>query len=151
MGYNTNSKMENLICSIMGYNKGRFPCKYLGIALEEGSKSSKVCLDTLDKLDKRIGSWKDKWLSKARKTTKISSILSAIPTFPLSCLPLSKKSLSKFEGKLRNFLWKDCEDDTKLSLVKWDNLCKPKKFGGSGVKNLQWKNEALGVKIIWHL
>ena len=102
-------------------------------------------------MDKRIGSWKDKWLSKAGKTTKISSVLSAIPTFPLACLPFSKYTLSKFEAKLRNFLWKECEDDKKLALVKWDNLCKPKEFGGLVIKNLKWQNEALGAKLIWRL
>ena len=97
------------------------------------------------------GGWKDKWLSKADKNTKISSVLSAIPIFPLSCLPLSKNILSKFISKLRNFLCKDCENEKKLALIKWDDLCKPKDHGGLGIKNLQWKNEALGVKLIWHL
>ena len=135
---NTNPKMENLICRIMGYNKGQFMCKCLGISLEKGSKSNKVWLDTLDKLDKRIGCWKDKWLSKAGKSTKISVILSTIPTLPLSCLPFSKKFLSMLEEKLWNFLWKDSNDDKKLALVRWDNLCKPKEFGGGlRIKNLQ--------------
>ena len=38
-----------------------------------------------------------------------------------------------------------------MALIKWENICKPKDLGGLGIKNLQWKNEALGAKLIWHL
>ena len=105
----------------------------------------------LEKLGARIGGWKDKWLTKARKVTKIGEILSALPTYPLSCLPLSKHINKKFEAKLRNFLQNDFDDSKKLALIKWDNICKPKELGGLGIKNLSWQNEALGAKLTWHL
>ena len=54
----------------MGYKKGDFSCKYLGIALEKGTKSSKVWHNTLEKLDNKLSYWKDKWLTKAGKCTK---------------------------------------------------------------------------------
>ena len=53
---NTSLEMENRICGIMGYKKGKFPCKYLGISLEKNSRYSKVWLDTINKVDKWIGS-----------------------------------------------------------------------------------------------
>ena len=51
---NTSSEMENQICKIMGYKKGVFPCKYLGIALEKGTKSGKVWDNTHEKLDSKL-------------------------------------------------------------------------------------------------
>ena len=122
----------------------------MGIALVKTLNSSKVWCKTLEKMDAMLCCWKDKWLSKARKSIKIWLILSTIPTFPLSCLLLSK-SLLKFEAKLRNFLWNDCEEEKKLVIIKWENIWKPKDMGGLGIKNLQWKNEALGAKLIWCL
>ena len=110
---NMKKEMEDKICMFMGYTKGQFLSKYLGIALEKGSKSCKVWHNTLEKLDTRIRGWKEKWLSKVGKVTKISFVLLAIPIYPLSCLPLSKCHRLKFEAKLRNFLWKDCEGDKK--------------------------------------
>ena len=148
---NMKSEVENQICHIMGFKKGLFPCNYLGIDLEKCGKSNKVWNNTLEKLDTRIGCWKDKWLTKAGKSIKIRYILSAIRTYPLSCLPPSKHLLLKFETKLRNFLWNNCEEEKKLALIKWENICKPKDLGGLGIKNLQWQNEALGAKLIWHL
>lgn len=86
---NTSLEMENKICGIMGYRKRMFPCKYLGISLEKNSRYIKVWQDTIEKVDKRVGSWKNRWLSKANKITKIRLVLSAIPIFPLACLPLT--------------------------------------------------------------
>lgn len=39
---NTKPEKEDQICNIMGFKKGSFPCKYLGIELEKGNKSNKV-------------------------------------------------------------------------------------------------------------
>lgn len=41
---------------MMGYKKGVFPCKYLGIELEMHSKSGKIWNNTLEKLEARIDS-----------------------------------------------------------------------------------------------
>ena len=67
------------------------------------------------------------------------------------CLPPLKHFFHKFEFKLINFLWNDCEESKKLALIKWDNICKTKVYGGLGIKDLLWQNEALGAKLIWHL
>ena len=131
--------------------KEKISCKYLGISLEKDLKSKKVWIDTIGKLDGRIGSWKDKWLSKAKKIMKIRAVLLAIPIFPLAYLPLSNCISSTFESKFRNFLWNDRNDKNNLALIKWDELCKPKELGGLGIKKPQWQNEALGAKLIWQL
>ena len=88
----------------MGFKKGMFPCKYLGISLEKKSRYTKVWEDMIDKVDKQIGSWKNKWLLKAGKITKIRSFLSAIQIFPMACFPLTNWMSKRFEAKLRNFL-----------------------------------------------
>ena len=47
---NTEAKMENQICQIICYEKGAFPCKYLGIDLEKSIQSRKVQNNTLEKI-----------------------------------------------------------------------------------------------------
>ena len=112
----------------MGFKKGEFPCKYLGIELENGNKRHKVQKQVLSKLDSKIGGWKDKWLTKASKVTKIKVVLSALPIYPLSCLPLPKSINNKLESKLRNFLMKKCDEEKKVALIKWDKISKPKEI-----------------------
>lgn len=123
----------------------------MGIALEKGSKSGKVWDNTLKKMDSKLSSLKDRWLTKASKCAKICEVLLAILIYPLSCLPLLKQNLKKFDARMRNFLWNDREKEKKMPLIKWENICKSKALGGLGIKNLQWQNEALEAKLIWRL
>ena len=107
---NTEAKMKNQIYQIIGYKKGVFLCKYLGIELEKSIKSSKVWNNTFEKMETKIESWKDKWLSKVGKSIKIRSVLTAILTYPLLCLPLPKNLFHRFKVKFKNFLCNDCEE-----------------------------------------
>lgn len=97
----------------MGFKKGSFPCKYLGIHLEKQIKSTKIWNNILEKVDKKIENWKGKWLSRVGRTLKIKSVLSAVPTYQMSCLPLTKNVNKKLEEKLRNFFWKGIEEKKK--------------------------------------
>ena len=121
---NTKPETEKQSCDIMGYKRGTFPCNYLGIEIEKGSKTNKEWHNILDRMDKRIGGWKDKWITIAGKFTKIKVVLFALPTYPLSYLSLLKNINKKLEAKLRSFLWNDTNERKKLPLIKWENLCK---------------------------
>ena len=46
--------MENSICQTIGYKKGTFPCKYLGIQLEKGSRNGKSWDLIIGKIEKKI-------------------------------------------------------------------------------------------------
>lgn len=69
---------------------------------------------------------------------KTKAMLFALPTYPLSCLPLAKHTNKNFEAKFINFLWNNLDDSKKLALIKWDNICRPKGLGGLGIKKLSW-------------
>lgn len=83
-----------------------------------------------------MGSWEGKWLRKAGKVTKIKVVLSALPTYQLSCLPLNKKMNKRIEEKIRNFFWNDTEEHKKMTLIKWEKRSKPKELGGLGIKKI---------------
>ena len=57
----------------------------------------------------------------------------------------------KIERIQRNFLWSRTQKKNKLSLVNWEEVCKPKNKGGLGVRRLQDLNNALLTKIGWRL
>lgn len=46
-------------------------------------------------------------------------------------------------------MWKGTRDKKKQALIKWEKNCRPKEYGGLGIKNCNCKNEALGEKLIW--
>ena len=57
----------------------------------------------------------------------------------------------KIERIQRNFLWSGTEERNKVSLVNWEEVCKPKNKGGLGVRRLRDLNKALLMKIGWRL
>ena len=37
------------------------------------------------------------------------------------------------------------------NLIGWDKVCKPKKFGGLGLKKVEATNKALQMKLLWKI
>ena len=64
-------------------------------------------------------------------------------------LPGSIKT--KLDQICRRFLWSGNDELRKMSLVSWHNICQPKMAGGLGFKRLDIMNEALLLKVAWHL
>ena len=148
---NTVEEVEDQICNKLGFKKGKFPFKYLGIYLDKNNYSNPSWEHNLKKIDNQTESWKGRWLTKAGRMTKIKAVLSAIPIYQLSCSQLPKNINSKLERKLRDFFWNGLEEKKKATLISWCQICKPKEYGGLGIKNLEWQNEALGAKQVWRL
>lgn len=51
---NTHPAIERIIFHLMGYIKGTYHCKYLGIQLEKGVKDSKTWNPIFKKMNKKI-------------------------------------------------------------------------------------------------
>ena len=48
-----------------------------------------------------------------------------------------------------NFLWGSSDISFKYHLSNWIDLSRPKIFGGWGIKNLSWFNQALRLNVFW--
>ena len=98
--------VEDTICQILGYRKGSFPYKYLGIPLDKEIKSNKSWQHTLDKLNAKMDNWKSRWLSSmGGLLTMVKSVFLAIPSYQMSCLPLTSNVKGEMYKKIRNFYW----------------------------------------------
>jgi hypothetical protein len=64
---------------------------YLGLSLEASFKSTSIWNGVIEKVERRLASWKKLYLSKGGRLTLIKSTLSNIPTYYLSLfsIPLS--------------------------------------------------------------
>ena len=69
---------------------------------------------------------------KVGRDTKIESILSTIPTYQLSYLPLPKNVNKELEGKLRNFFWIRIEDKKGKNTNQVGKDLPPKRTRGAG-------------------
>jgi hypothetical protein len=103
----------------------------------------------LQRIDRRLVGIADT-LSYDGRLTVVKSIISAIPNYGMCILKLPLGFLDHVDNSSRYFFWKgkDIEQKGKC-LVKWENVCKPKKSGGLGVLNLRTQNIALLLKFLF--
>jgi hypothetical protein len=99
----------------------------------------------------RLGSWGNKYVSLGGRIVLINAVLNAIPIFYLSYLKLPTKVWKELVKIQRTFLWAGLTKTTKTCWVKWDTICRLKKEGGLGVRDLRLVNISLLSKWKWKL
>ena len=60
-------------------------------------------------------------------------------------------TIKEIEKLCRSFLWANGEIVKGKAKVKWNDICRPKVYGGLGVKNLRKWNDALLAKHVWNV
>ncbi|XP_057489420.1 uncharacterized protein LOC130775285 [Actinidia eriantha] len=131
--------MRSLVTRL-GCNTGILPFTYLP-PLGLSFKSKVVWGPVVDRVKRRLASWKRQYLSKGGKLTLIKSSLSSMPTYLLSLFTVPKSIAMRLEKLMRDFLWKGSKNDAGIHLVAWKDLCFPKKGGGLGVRDLVLVNK----------
>jgi hypothetical protein len=99
----------------------------------------------------RLGSWGNKYVSLGGRIVLINAVLNAILIFYLSYMKMPKKVWKELVKIERVFLWAGLTKITKTCWVRWDVICRPKKEGGLGVRDLQLVNISLLAKWKWKL
>jgi hypothetical protein len=87
-------------------------------------------------------------LSKGGRLTMINSVISAIPTYYMSCCIWPEKSIEAIDKIKRAFLWQG-EKSIKGGhcLVAWKTVLLQKQQGGLGIRDLRAHNTALILKL----
>lgn len=92
----------------------------------------------IERMEKRLASWKGKLLSIGGRLTLIKSTLSNLAVYYLSLFPIPKGVADKIVKLQRDFFWaEDHRDKKSWCLVKWEVIEMPKKMWGmSSLKTL---------------
>lgn len=100
----------------------------------------------VDRVERRLSA-SASFLPYGGRLTLINSVLSAIPTYYMCSLKLSKTVIEAIDSARRNCLWRDSNALVKRKpLAAWYKVCRPKDKGGLGVLNLYIQNVALLLK-----
>jgi len=62
---------------------------------------------------------------------------------------LPQNVLDKLTVLCRNYLWGGTEANTRVPHISWATTCKPKKYGGAGIKDFARWNKATIAKLVW--
>ncbi|WVZ54663.1 hypothetical protein U9M48_005428, partial [Paspalum notatum var. saurae] len=137
---------------VLGQFQGQlcsFSCKYLGLPLQLGRTRRADEQILIDKVGARLPGWKGRLLSKAGRLQLVQTVLSAITTYHMTVFPLSKWAIKKIDKLRRNFLWKGSEEARGgHCLVNWLRVCRSKKLGGLGIRDLQWPSASDGFSYV---
>ncbi|XP_052623755.1 uncharacterized protein LOC128129116 [Lactuca sativa] len=142
--------MRRIILGILPFDVGRFPFKYLGVPMCVTKLFERDCKKLIEKIKMRIFNWKSKTLSFAGRLQIINSVLTSIHVYWASIFKIPIATINDIEKMCRSFLWANGEIVKGKAKVKWHDICKPKEYGGLGIKNLRRWNDALLAKHIWN-
>ncbi|XP_052624827.1 uncharacterized protein LOC128132345 [Lactuca sativa] len=143
--------MRRIILGILPFDVGKFPFKYLGVPMCVTKLFDRDCKKLIEKIKMRIFNWKSKSLSFAGRLQLINSFLTFIHVYWASIFQIPIATIKEIEKMCRSFLWANGEKVKGKAKVKWNDICKPKAYGGLGVKNLRKWNDALLAKHVWNV
>jgi hypothetical protein len=144
-------EVENIgaLANILGCSVVGLPMKYLGLPLRVSYKDVVMWNDMIEQSERQMAGWKRMYLFKGGRLTLIKSTLSNLPTYFLSLFPILIIVAKRLEKVQRDFLWGGMGDEPKLHLVSWNQVCRPLRFSGLGIRKLHKFNQALLGKWLW--
>jgi len=86
MAKKTTPARASIVSLATGFHRSTLPLQYLGAPLFKGAPKSAYLQALVDKVRKKLASWKTNLLSKGGKITLLQSVLSSIPIYTLSVL-----------------------------------------------------------------
>lgn len=135
---------------VLGCSRAKFPVSYLGMPLTVFKPTRDTYAPLLEKIERRLGGWKSKMLSKGGRLELVRSVLSAIPIYHMTCFQLPQWVIDRIDKVRRGFLWgKNGGTEIGISLTNWETVCIPRNYGGLGVSNLKLVNTALMLRWWW--
>jgi len=129
--------------------QGQLPFIYLGLPIGAKVRNERTWEPMISKMQKRLGSWKNRFLSAGGRLVLLNLVLNSIPIYYLSVFKMLKLVGRKLAKLQRRFLWGGVSDNPKISWVKWQHVCLPKTKGGLGVRSLELVNYSLLGKWRW--
>ncbi|KAL0367484.1 UNVERIFIED_CONTAM: hypothetical protein Sradi_3638500 [Sesamum radiatum] len=97
----------DVFLSILDYQKGFLPLRYLGLPLLASRLSIADYKPLLLKIDSRIKGWDGIVLSFAGRVQLVKLVLVSLQVYWAMAFILPKKIIQEIEKRLRSFLWKD--------------------------------------------
>jgi hypothetical protein len=151
VGVNVTNDFLVMASDFLNCRLGSIPFKYLGLPVGANPRLSSTWKPMVDSIKRRLGSWGNKYISLGGRIVLINSILNSLPVFFLSYLKLPVKVWKEVVKIQRNFLWGGLSNKRRICWVKWSDICKPKREGGLGIRDIRAMNSSLLAKWRWKL
>jgi hypothetical protein len=151
IGINVGDDFMIMGTDFLNCKRGATPFKYLGLPVGANPRKVATWEPLLKVIRGRLGSLGNKHISLGGRIVMINAVLSAIPVFFLSYMKMPLKVWREVVKIQRTFLWGGLSKRSKTCWVCWEDICKPKKEGGLGIRDLRLVNISLLAKWRWKL
>lgn len=125
--------------------------RYLGVRICDGRIARCILSGVIERVRRRLFSWKPRFFSLAGRHTLIKSVASSIPLYTMQTYKLLKSSSDELDQINRNFLWGHRDGRNRLHLLNWKTCCLPKDCGGLGLSCTEDMNVAMLMKLVWEM
>jgi hypothetical protein len=142
---------ESQYAQLFGCHIGSYPFRYLGIPMHFRKLSNKDWEKIYERIEKKLSSWKGKYLSVGGRLVLINSVLTSLHMFMLSFFDVPKGVIERIDYFRSRFFWQHNSQKRKYRLIKWSIMCQPKDQRGLGIQNLEVQNECLLSKWFFKL
>lgn len=127
----------------MSCGVGSIPFTFLGVKVWINPRKKSAWKNTISKIQRRLYSWKGKYLSQRGRITMINVVWTNLPIYPISFYKAPKEILKEIINIQLSFSWGGEEDKRKVFWVSYDSICKNKKEKGLGIKHCSFFNQTL--------
>lgn len=148
---NDDENWDKQYAEIFNCQIGIFPVKYLGVPVSPSRLHVVDWLPLTEKCHKKLDVWKGGSMTMAGRSTLICASLNNSPLYHMSVYLLPKTVSGEIDKIRRTFFWQGGGTKRRYHLIKWAKVCKSKKKGGVGIKNLTSLNISLLSKWWWKL
>ena len=145
---NVDPNLRENLADTLGFQTTPNLGKYLGFPLKHLGRGQDFGF-VLDRVKKKLASWKASLLSMAGRRVLIQASSSTIPTYVMQNAQLPEKILKGIDRVNRNFLWGSTDSSRKMHWVGSEKVTTPKDLGGLGLQSAKGRNTALLAKLNW--
>lgn len=107
--------------------------------------------NVIHKLTKKLDNWKNNFLSSGGRLILVNSSLSSLSTYTMGFYRFNEEAHKHMDTIRSRFFWRGANGKFKYHMMKWDDMCRPKDFGGLRVINTRVMNDCLITKWIWRI